>query len=238
VLYIGQETARNIMKSLFAIASSLLLCSCANMYVTKSQVGGGGAAANVDAKDFGSEVRMVTANCGVGAYDPSAIYIRPFCVDTAVFRGDVALSDGEMPIRKALTPIEFARDLKEQLEKIAPARILKPNEAPRTGWLVDGQFDIVNGGSRVGRFFLGQAGVGRSMLALHVRVTDVRSGIVLYEFDMAGGSRLQGKLGTVRASGLGRATHFDLQNAAERVYLTLSENPYRYGARANVSLPE
>ena len=238
MLYIGQEIARNIMKSLFAIASSLLLCSCANMYVTKSQVGGGGAAASVDAKDFGSEVRMVTANCGVGAYDPSAIYIRPFCVDTAVFRGDVALSDGEMPIRKALTPIEFARDLKEQLEKIAPARILKPNEAPRTGWLVDGQFDIVNGGSRVGRFFLGQAGVGRSMLALHVRVTDVRSGIVLYEFDMAGGSRLQGKLGTVRASGLGRATHFDLQNAAERVYLTLSENPYRYGARANVSLPE
>jgi hypothetical protein len=226
------------MKPFFAIASSLLLCSCANMYVTKSQVGGGGSAANVDAKDFGSDVRMITANCGVGAYDPSAIYIRPFCVDTAVFRGDVALTDGEMPIRKALTPIEFARDLKEQLEKIAPARILKPNEAPRTGWLVDGQFDIVNGGSPVGRFFLGQAGVGRSMLALHVRITDVHSGIVVYEFDMSGGSRLQGKLGTVRASGLGRATHFDLQNAAERVYLTLSENPYRYGARANVSLPE
>jgi len=37
---------------------------------------------------------------------------------------------------------------------------------------------------------------------------------------------------------LGRAIHFDLQNAAERVYLTLSANPYRYGARANVSLPE
>jgi hypothetical protein len=143
-----------------------------------------------------------------------------------------------MPIRKALTPVEFANDLKQQLEKIAPARILKDNEVPRVGWLVEGQFDLVDGGSPLGRFFLGNLGVGRSFLALHVRVTDVKRGRVVYEFDMAGGSRFQGKLGTVRASGLGRATHFDLQNAAERVYLTLSVNPYRYGERGNVSLPE
>jgi hypothetical protein len=226
------------MKPLIAIVSSLLLCSCADMYITRSQVGGRGVAAPVDAKDFGSGVRMITANCGVGAYGPSAIYIRPFCIDTAVFKGDEAQTDGEFPIRKALTPVEFAQDLKEQLEKIAPARILKPNEAPRIGWLVDGEFRLVDGGSPAGRFLFGQFGLGRSMLALRVRVRDVRSGLVVYEFDMAGGSDLQGKLGTVRASGLGRATHFDLQNAAERVYLTLSTNPYRYGARANVSLPE
>src|SRR5438874_2836217 len=226
------------MKPLIAIASSLLLCSCADMYVTKSRVGGSGAAAPTDTKDFGSHVRMITANCGVGAYNPRAIYIRPFCVDTAKFTGDEAQSDGEMPIRKALAPVEFAQDLKEQLEKTAPARILKPNEVPRVGWLVDGQFSLVDGGSPAGRFLLGQFGVGQSTLALRVRVTDVKSGIVVYEFDMSGGSQLQGKLGTIRASGLGRATHFDLQNAAERVYLTLSTNPYRYGARANVSLPE
>ena len=129
-------------------------------------------------------------------------------------------------------------DLKEQLEKIAPARILKPGETPRIGWLVDGEFDVVDGGSPVGRFFLGSFGVGQSVLALHVRVTDVKSGSVVYEFDMYGGSELQGRHGTVRASGLGRALHFDLQNSAERVYLTLSTNPYHYGARANVSLPE
>src|SRR5205814_9927643 len=76
-----------IMKPLIAIASSLLLCSCADMYVTKSQVGGSGAAAPTDTKDFGSNVRMITANCGVGAYNPQATYIRPFCVDTAKFRG-------------------------------------------------------------------------------------------------------------------------------------------------------
>src|SRR5437762_6318481 len=157
------------MKAFIAILSGLLLCSCADMYVTRSQVNGGGVAAPVDAKDFGSRVRMITANCGVGAYGPSAIYIRPFCIDTATFTGDEAQSDGEMPIRKALAPVEFAQDLKEQLEKIAPARVLKPHESAVDGWLVDGHFEVVDGVSPVGRVFPGQLGVGRSMLALHVR---------------------------------------------------------------------
>jgi hypothetical protein len=60
--------------------------------------------------------------------------------------------------------------------------------------------------------------------------------LVVYEFDMAGGSGYQGKLGTVRASGLGKATHFDLRNAAERIYLTLSTNPHHYAERAQISL--
>ena len=83
------------------------------MYVTKTDVAtpGGRTAAAIDAKDYGSKgVHMIT-NCGVGAYGPRAIYIRPFCIDTAVFKGDEALSDGEMPIRKALSPAEFANDL-------------------------------------------------------------------------------------------------------------------------------
>jgi hypothetical protein len=53
---------------------------------------------------------------------------------------------------------------------------------------------------------------------------------------MAGGSGRQGKFGTLRASGLGKATHFDLRNAAERIYLTLSTNPNRYGARSSLAL--
>jgi hypothetical protein len=232
------QFALQIMKPLIAIISSLLLCSCADMYVTKSQVEGGGRTGAIDTKDYGSRGVHMTTNCGVGAHNPSAIYVRPFCVDTAVFQGDEAQSDGEMPIRKALAPVEFAGDLKEQLEKIAPTRILKSHESPRVGWLVEGQFDLIDGGSPLGRFFLGNFGAGRSVLALHVRITDVDRGRVVYEFDMSGGSRFQGRHGTVRASGLGRATHFDMKNAAERIYLTLSTNPYRYGDRANVSLPE
>lgn len=209
------------------------------MYVTRTDVatGCGRAAAAIDAKDYGSMgVHMTTNNCGVGATNPRAIYIRPFCIDTAVFGGDEAASDGEMPIRKALTPIEFSEDLKEELERIAPARILKDTESPRLGWLVEGRFDRVDGGSPLARFFFGNFGAGRSFLALHVRVTDVGRGCVVYEFDMAGGSRHQGKLGTIRASGLGKATHFDLRNAAERIYITLSANPYRYAARAQATL--
>ncbi|MDQ6654241.1 MAG: DUF2791 family P-loop domain-containing protein [Verrucomicrobiota bacterium] len=228
------------MKSFYAIlSSSLLLCSCADMYVTKTDVAGSGHAsyAAVDAKDYGSVsgVRM-TNNCGVGAAHPKAIYIRPFCIDNATFMGDEAASVGEMPIRKALTPVSFAGTLKEELEKIAPARVLEDNERPRTGWLVEGEFQNVDGGDPVGRFFFGQFGAGRSFLAIHVRITDVDKGIVVYEFDVAGGSRLQGKLGTIRASGLGKATPFDLVNAAERIYLALEPNAHRYGTRSSVTL--
>jgi hypothetical protein len=205
------------------------------MYVTKTQVAGSTRTTTADAKDSKNGVYMTT-NCGVGAYGPKAIYIRPFCIDTAVFTGDQTNSDGEMPIRKALTPVEFAGDLKEQLEKIAPARILRDSETPRTGWLVEGEFTLVDGGSRVGRALFGHLGLGQSHLALHVRVTDVDRGMVVYEFDMAGGSNLQGRGGTIRASGLGFARSFDLVNAAERIYLVLEPNAFRYGTRADMAL--
>ena len=226
------------MKSFLAIVTGMLLCSCADMYVTKTEVAtpAGHSMGAVDAKDYGSMgVRMVT-NCGVGASNPSAIYIRPFCIDTATFSGDEAHSDGEMPIRKALTPVEFAEDLKEELEKMAPTRILNDNETPRVGWVGDGRFEVVDGGEPVGRFFFGSFGAGRSFLSLHVRVTDVRRHVVVYEFDMAGGSGYQGRHGTLRASGLGKASNFDLRNAAERVYLTLSANPHRYAVHADTIL--
>lgn len=235
----GQSRLFLPMKAFIVIASSLLFCSCADMYVTKTYVSGSASQRHttVDAKDFGSrEAGVYMERCGVGASNPRAIYIRPFCIDSAAVRGDVAHSDGEVPIRTALMPVEFAVDLKEQLEKLAPARILKDDEHPTVGWLVEGSLNVIDGGSPTGRFFLGNVGVGRSFLALHVKVTDVETGTVAYEFDVAGGSRFQGALGTVRASGLGKATPFDFKNAAERILLTLSVDPFRYGARANVSL--
>jgi hypothetical protein len=231
----GGSRIKIIMKPFLALLSSILLCSCADMYVVKSQVAGGSRTTTSDAKD--SKGVYMTTNCGVGAYAPKAIYIRPFCIDTAVFTGDQTNSDGEMPIRKALTPVEFAGVLKEQLEKMAPARILKDYETPRTGWLVEGEFTLVDGGSIIGRsIFFGHFGVGQSHLALHVRVTDVDRGVVVYEFDMAGGSNLQGRGGTLRASGLGYARSFDLVNAAERIYLVLTPNAFRYGTRTGLAL--
>jgi hypothetical protein len=225
------------MKPFLALVSGLLLCSCADMFVTKTDVAtpGGRSMGTVDAKDYGSMgVHMIT--CGVGAYNPSAIYIRPFCIDSAVFTGDQAMSDGEMPIRKALAPIELAQDMKEELEKLAPTRILKDNETPRVGWVMEGRFEAVDGGNPDERAFIGSFGAGRSYLSLHVRVTDVQRHVVVYEFDMAGGSGDQGRHGTLRASGLGGATHFDLRNAAERMYLTLSTNPYHYADHSDALL--
>src|SRR4030095_9805171 len=98
------------------------------------------------------------------------------------------------------------------------------------------RFSIIESGDPAGIFFFGPCGAGASMLALHVKVTDVEKHRVIYEFDMAGGSNGQGKLGTVRASGMGRATPFDLRNAAERILLVLSPDAFRFGARSSVSL--
>lgn len=225
------------MKFFTLLATSLLLCSCADMVVTKSYTSATASRSQVDAKDFdGKDSVRFQTNCGSAATNPIAIYIRPFCIDNATFRGNEAASAGEMPIRKALTPIQFAGDLKDELSKLAPARILKDDEVPKVGWLVEGNFDLVDGGDPTGRFFFGPLGAGRSYLFLHVKVTDVVAHRVVYEFDMAGGSRGQGQHGTLRASGLGRATPFDLRNAAERMLLVLSPDPFRYGARNSVTL--
>jgi hypothetical protein len=227
------------MKSLIALLScSFLLCSCADMYVTATGVGAGSTASTtIDAKDFGSVdgVRMTTS-CGIGSANPKAIYIRPFCIDQATVQGDFAHSEGEVPIRKALTPHSFAGTLKESMSRMAPTRILEEDETPRTGWLVEGEFRMIDGGSPTGRFFFGHAGMGRSFMSMHVRITDIDKGIVAYEFDVAGGSRLQGRSGTIRASGLGRATPFDLVNAAERIYQALTPNVHRYGTRSSLAL--
>lgn len=226
------------MKSFTVIASSLLLCSCADMQVTKTYVAGGSTAQSrsaVDAKDFGSV--HFTTNCGVGEAHPSAIYIRPFCINGANFYEDEDIvSPGEMPIRKSLIPVAFAENLKEELSKIAPARVLEADEAPHVGWLVDGEFQLIDGGDPGARFFLTPTEAGRSHLVLHVRVTNVESHRVIYEFDMAGGSHDQGRWGTVRASGLGDAVPFDLRNAAERIMLVLSPDPFRFGARSSITL--
>ena len=225
------------MKAFFALLSGLLLSSCADMYVTKVDVAtpGGGSAGPIDAKDF-SSLGIHMTNCGVAASHPSAIYIRPFCIDTAVFEGDQANNEGEMPMRKAIAPVEFAEDLKQELERIAPARILEDHEHPRVGWLVEGRFERIDGGSPDARFFFGYFGSGRSFLALHVKITDVTRHEVIYEFDMAGGSGEQGRFGTLRSAGLGKAIHFDLRNAAQRMYIALSTNPYRFGEASDAVL--
>jgi len=200
---------------------------------------------------------MLTACAGVhvketqvaaGATHPTAIYIRPFDVSQAVFNGHHS-TVGERPIRRSLAPAEFAEDLREEMSKIAPSMVINEDQIPSTGWIVEGQFDVVNAGNPSLRFFPGGP-FGTSKVLIHVRISEVRGhsvsldskdlagsygkrGHVIYEFDVAGGSRWTGHDGSVNAPGLGYATPFDFRNAAERIELALSPDPYGYGIRTS-----
>ncbi len=208
--------------TLLALSSLVLLTSCAG-------------------------VRVVDTQTASGATKPSNIYIRPFEVAATDFKGKHAGGRGERPIRQSLAGKEFAQALKLEMEKLAPAMVLEDDERASEGWVIDGSLDVVDAGDPVPRFFAGHFGAGKSQVVIHVRVTDLgggysyydeksisqlgRRGRVVYEFDLAGGSRATGRLGSITAPGLGYSAPFDYKNAAERVMIALSVDPHRLGVR-------
>lgn len=210
---------------LLALSATLVLTSCAGVRVSDTQVAS-------------------------GAVNPKAIYIRPFDVGATEFVGHHSGGRGERPIRQSLAGREFADDLKLEMEKLAPAMVIEHSEVPTVGWLVEGSLDVVNGGSRLGRALPGvdHLGVGRSKVAIHVRISQVggevvesekdagklgQRGRVIYEFDLLGGSRGSGKTGSIYAPGLGYSVPFDFKNAAERVMMALSRDPHNHGLRTS-----
>ncbi len=219
-----------IKYTLLALCAALLFTSCAGVGVVDTQT-----------------AAVVTER-------PPAIYIRPFFVEGAEFSGHHPGGPGIQPIEKSKAPAEFANILRDELDKLAPTRVLKSNEVAPTGWLVEGTFEVVDAGHPAIR----AAGLpqltpwGRSYILLHVRVTDlgrpvvdaddkeagtlVQRGRVIYEFDVEGGSRLSGPRGSIYAPGLGYAVPFDFRNAAERIRRTLELDPYRYGQRSSPTI--
>lgn len=209
--------------SLIALPLALLLASCAGTKVTHTDV-------------------------ATGATNPKAIYIEPFDITYADYVGHHSGGYGERPIRRSLAPAEFAKDLKIELAKIAPSMVLKEGEVAHTGWLVTGSFVLVDAGNPTERVLLG-FNAGQSRIKLHVRVIDLESkkarpdakdvnpdkeltsgrGNVIYEFDVEGGSRLSGSLGTIYAPGAGYAVPFDFKNAADRIGMALTPDPLHYG---------
>ena len=206
--------------TLSAIAAAALLSACAGTNVVRTQVAS-------------SEIH------------PKAIYIRPFAVGE--FRGDHH-GEGQKAIRQAQAPAMFADILRDELSKIAPTHILADDEVPTTGWLVEGELQVVDGGDPYLRAvpIAGKLGGGRSGILTHVQVSnldangasDGKGGTrdTIYEFDVAGGSRLTGRHGSVMAPGLGYSVPFDYRNTAERIYQTLTPDFQRFGARSSVSL--
>ena len=208
-------------------------------------------------------MRVTHTDIATGAVNPSAIYLRPFDVSDCTFIGRNH-SAGERPIRKSLAPAEFTEILKEQLEEIAPAVVLKDGDMPDSGWLVEGSLDLVDAGHPCTRGMpFGLLGDGASHVMIHVRVIDLdarnvtatdskdskdtsetqihpvklRKGAVVYEFDVAGGSHLTGPLGSVTSPAFGYAATFDYRNAAERIYEALSTDDYKYGTRDGPTIP-
>jgi hypothetical protein len=210
---------------LLALSSSLLLVGCAGVKVADTQVAS-------------------------GAVNPSNIYIRPFEVAGAEYKGSHRGGRGEEPIRQSLAGRAFANALKDELEKMAPAMVIEDDERPTEGWLVDGSLDMVDGGSGAVRGLLPftHLGPARSKVLIHVRIREVggghryadkdsgklgRRGNVIYEFDLTGGSKLTGAHGQIHAPGMGDAEPFDYKNAAERVLMALSTDPHLYGVRTS-----
>lgn len=215
--------------SLLVLSTVLLLTSCAGMRITKTDI-------------------------ATGATNPKAIYIRPFDVTYTDYIGHHAGGLGERPIRRSLAPAEFAIDLRNELSKIAPAMVLKDDEVAHTGWLVTGDFVLVDAGNPD----LRKVGLtaGQSRVKLHVRVIDLEAknvrgdskeadaakeqakgrGNIIYEFDVEGGSNYSGNAGLIYAPGYGYSVPFDFKNAAERIMMALTPDPLRYGDRTSPTI--
>ncbi len=188
--------------------------------------------------------KVTNAVIATGSTSPKAIYIRPFNVADGAFRGAHG-GPALRSIRESQAPATFATMLKEELEKLAPATVIADNEEAEVGWVVDGDIELVNAGCPSARAIAGGFGAGRSGILVHVRVTEAGStqqsdskggrGPVVYEFDVAGGSRLMGGLGTVKNSGLGYAAPFDMRNAAEKIRETLEVDGHRHGFRESAT---
>ena len=199
-------------------------------------------------------VAITHTDVASGATKPQAIYVRSYIADDAPFKGHHGGGTGNEAIRRSLAPAEYSKALREQLEKMAPAMVIQPDEVPQVGWLVESTIEYVHAGSPTLRALPvagTPVGVGRSHINIHVRVTDVNgkyvgndkdsggkggNGRVLYEFDIAGGSRGSGHLGSIYAPGLGYATSFDYKNAAERVLYALSVDPLNNGSRDSMDI--
>jgi hypothetical protein len=200
-------------------------------------------------------VKVTHTDIATGAVNPTAIYIRPFDISDCTFIGR-GQSKAERSIRKSLAPAEFSEALKEELEKLAPALVLKDGDMPATGWLVEGAIDLVDTGSPSLRAAPVASCIrrGASHISIHVRIIDMESrqgvtadakqatgtetvavktgqGTVIYEFDIAGGSHGTGAFGSIMAPGLGATPMFDYRNAAERIYEALCPDEFKLGLR-------
>ena len=193
---------------------------------------------------------IVHTDYASGAAHPKAIYIRPFGIKYAKFIGNHG-TEAEREIRKSLAPAEMADILQEYLCKLAPSMVIKDCDVPKSGWLVEGEFELVDAGmtntirhnrgssdfSKV-RMHVRIIGVGeagnQSSAKDSEKVTATKNGRLLYEFDVAAGS--WSSIGSVYSPGIGYAPPFDYRNASERILMELTTDPHRFGNHGSTTI--
>ena len=201
--------------SLLTLLTAIFLTSCAGVHITKTDVASGRA-------------------------NPKYVYIRPFSIKYASFKADKFYRPGEQAIRKSLAPLEFAGALQEELSKIAPAMVIKNDEMGTTGWLVEGEFECVKANppskivAHVRVIELGDSSVEETSKDSE-KSTRSSHGRIIYEFDIAGGNKAN-LWGSTYDAGLSYAPPFDFRNAAERIMIQLSVDPFRYGYRSSPTI--
>jgi len=161
---------KNIILILFIASALLLMSGCASVSVCKEK-----------------------QNPNVPFHAPTKIYVRDFTGDQKIFRVD----------RKEDSLVEFqnktANQLSEDLVKklndcLLPAERLKGSSQVPKGnvWVVEGNFDRVNQGSRMMRILFGM-GAGGTKIETTVRILSVSSGRPqeILTFKTSGGSNLE-----------------------------------------------
>ena len=181
---------------------------------------------------------------------PDGILVRQFAIPDQVLRVD--RNGGDLEEFKKKLREQTALKIAEQLKKhVAPTRVLAEGDALPQGnyWLVEGEFERVNQGSRLLRSVVG-FGTGATKMETAVRISEL-SGTTPREFlrfETTGGSNVsQGVLGVLTfpvggpmaltslanaVEGVRSGVTFDTKRTAREIAATLSE--YLHKRRALV----
>lgn len=151
---------------------------------------------------------------------PDEILVKPFRVTDEVLRVDRESEELEN-FKKDLSD-RLARETAEALTKhVAPARVLAAGETLPRGnvWLVTGEFQRVNQGSRALRSIVG-FGAGGTKMDTVVRIKDLSppEPLEFFNFETTGGSNFtQGVLGVLTFPVGGPMAFMSLANAVDGV---------------------
>jgi hypothetical protein len=151
---------------------------------------------------------------------PDMILVKPFKVTNEVLRVDRESEELEK-FKKDLSD-RLAQQTAEALTKhVAPARVMAPGETLPRGnvWLVTGEFQRVNQGSRALRSVVG-FGAGGTKMDTVVRIKDLSppEPLEFFNFETTGGSNFtQGVLGVLTFPVGGPMAFMSLANAVDGV---------------------